>query len=162
MICLSFILTGAYFSKQAKRRVFILERLSELFSAFAFSAGSGGKDINNICKEICMLDKFECFSFPESFLSSFYEGCDLCVMWCESIEKARELNCLKNEEREALKSFSQVFFVSGIDEFSDTCNRLSEKFRLLTALSHEQVLKNQKIFISGSVLAAAAFFIISF
>lgn len=155
-------MTGIYCAKQAKRRVIILERLSALFSAFGFSAGAGGKDINNICKEICMFDKFECFSFIEVFLSSFYDGCDLCAMWCECVESAKELVCLKNDERDVLKSFSQMFLTSGVEEFRDTCSRFSEKFGVLSAQAQESTLKNQKIFVSGSFLAAAAFFIIAF
>ena len=162
MICAAFMLTGIYFAKQAKRVFFLLERLSELFSAFGFAAAAGGKDINNMCKEICMLDKFGCFAFIDVFVASFYDGCDLCAMWCKCVEEAKELSCLKNDEREALKSFSQVFLSSGIDEFCDTCSKFSEKFALWAAQAHESSLKNQKILVSGSFLAAAAFFIIAF
>lgn len=140
----------------------MLDRLSGLFSAFAFSAGAGGKDISSICKEISVFDKFECFTFVELFLSYCFDGCDLCAVWCGCVDKAKELSCLKKEERELIKSFSEVFFASGIEEFCVVCRKFSEKFGLLSAQAQESSLKNQKIFVSGSVLAAAAFFIISF
>ncbi|MBR3974534.1 MAG: hypothetical protein IKJ88_01590 [Clostridia bacterium] len=162
MICMSFILTGAYFAKQAKRRVYFLENLSSLFSAFSFSASAGGKDIKSICKEISVLDKFECFSFLDVFLSSLYDGCDLCAVWCECVENADELSSLKNEEKQVLKSFSQVFLSSGVEEFCDTCKKFSEKFDRISDEAKESSLKNQKILISGSALVAAAFFIILF
>ncbi len=155
-------MTGIYCAKQVKRKVFILECLTSLFSAFAFCAATGGKDIKSICKEISVFDKFECFSFIDTFLLSLYDGCDLCAVWCECVENAKELNCLKNEEREVLKSFSQVFLSSGVDEFCDTCKNFSEKFDLMSSEARENLLKNQKIFVSGSVLVSAAFFIISF
>ena len=162
MICISLIMTGIYCAKQAKRRVFILERLSSIFSAFGFSAGSGGKDIKSICKEISMLDKYECFGFLEDFLSSLYDGCDLCALWCDCVENARELSMLKNEEKEAVKSFSAVFLSLGIEEFFDTCRKFSERFSQFTVQAQESSDKNQKIFISGSVLVSAVIFIISF
>ena len=153
-------MTGIYYAKQAKQKVFILERLSSLFSAFVFSAATGGKDIQSICKEISMLDKFECFPFVDVFLSSLYDGCDLCAVWCECVENAREFSVLKKEETQEVKSFSTAFLSSGVDEFCDICRKFSEKFALLTTQTQENSLKNRQFFISGSVLAAAAFFII--
>ena len=158
---MSFVLTGIYCAKRVKQKAFILEKLSRMFSDFDFLASVGSRDVISLCEEISTTDKFSCFLFPKSFLASLYDGCDLCAVWCECIENARELDLLKNEEKQALKSFSQVFLSSGVEEFCDTSRKFSEKFNSAAGKAQESSQKNQKIFVSGSVLLAAAFFIVS-
>lgn len=159
---MSFVLTGIYCAKQVKQKVFILEKLSQLFSDFCFLASVGSRDVRSLCEEISVADKFSCFSFPKVFSASLYDGCDLCSVWGECVENAGELLCLNKEDRQTVKSFSQVFLSSGVDEFCDTCRKFSEKFKSAASKAQECSQQNQKIFISSSVLLAAAFFIVSF
>lgn len=160
LLCAAVLFTGCNAAVERRRAAHLLNSLSELFSELEQSVEKSGKSFLGSLAAVRGRPCAAAFSFLRGTLERFTDGADLTEIWRACVSEDRALIKTGAKNVDAVCSLADFFETTSPCSLACACGELSERFAEESARRREEIEKNERLILTGSVLGAAALFII--
>ena len=152
-------MTAIYLNLRNRRRVELLERLSDFFDAFACFSELSPKDAVHTAGRLAKTERFAVLGFLAPF-SANGENADVKEVWCAETGAFGGSAVLTPEQRERLASFSEHFGMTSLSLFVGACRKYEAYFAEERRKEKQRLEKKGTLTISAGLLAAALILIV--
>lgn len=160
LLCAAVLLAGLNAVYERRRSVRLLGGLAGFFSSLEKAVSVGGNGLLEALAALQTCGGQGAFTFPGETLSRYAPGDDLAQVWRSAALGDRLLGKTGAENTAAVCSLADLFADTSPSAIAGACRELSAEFGRKAAEAAESFAKNERLFYTGSLLAAAAVFII--
>lgn len=159
LLCVAIVLTGFNAAAESRRKIKLLGQLAEFFGELGRNIKSGAGSF--LYSLAAVKERTGAvFSFPSETLQNYAPGCELAGIWRAAVENDECVGKTGRESAAAICTLSDFFADTSPLALADACAFLSTRFAEERARRAAEYAKNERLILTGSLLGAAAVFII--
>lgn len=159
-MCTAVLMSGISVTAERRRRIKLLGMLSEFFFTLGQSIKNGGKSFPDSLAEAKERVCAAAFSFPGETLKKCASGAELAETWRSAVLHDAAVGRTGAENAAAICSLADFFADISPSSVASACEKLGARFGKEKMKSASEFEKNERLYLTGSLLGAAAVFII--